>query len=388
MVKGMIRELDYFTDCICSACANRGVSYYIIDTNDAEKTTGSELNEFVAAGDAVLFCFNNIGTLLTEGNENFWEKYNVPVYSFIVDHPRNFGDMLNQPIKNYHLICLDKNHKAFVERYYHKIEKVYFVPNGGEQVANTQDFSERKTDVSYFGDCQQKVRSFPILEFFADGGKEFYDRCISLMREEPDITTEEVIERMIGDYYPGVADDSLRQINEVVAIYIECVARRFYKQKMMRALSEAGVCVEIYGNYWEDDEYSFGENIHIHPRIAPEECNRLMGESKITLNFLPWYKKGSSERPYNSMLNGSVCLIDESRFLEEEGYENEKNILYFDMSEPEKAVDKIKELLSESGTVKLENIAKRGCEKAILSDTWDKRAERILQIVEDDHDQR
>ncbi len=218
------------------------------------------------------------------------------------------------------------------------------------------------------------------MEFFPDGGKEFYEKCTSLMKEDGSLTTEEAIEKTLRYYAPNVTDDALRRINEVIAIYIEFVARRFYKQKMLQALDRAGVSVEIYGNNWEDESYQYGENIHIHSRISPEECNRLMGDTKITLNFLPWHKNGSSERPFNTMLNGSVCLIDESPFLSEL-FVNEEDILFFDMSHPEKAVCRMKELLEEPDFTTLAKIAENGYKKCLNSQTWSNRAESILEII-------
>lgn len=380
MIQGLIEALDYFIACIAKALEENGVPFYIIDANDIEATAGSELNSFVSESDeCIFFTFNNIGALLNEGDDNYWEKNRIPIYSFLVDHPRNFGDLLNQPLRNFYVICQDKNHQEFVNRYYKKVKKTFFVPNGGMQEVSVQPFLNRKIDMVYLGDCQQKVERFPVLNFFQDGGEEFYKRCIQTLLTNSSYTTEETIELVIRDYVPEIKDEELKQLNESIAIFIEFVARRYYKQKMLQELDKAGISVEIYGNNWEEDTYEYGERIHIHSRISSEACNRKIGEAKVTLNFLPWHKNGCSERVYNTMLNGSVCLVDKNEFLQE-SFQDEKDVLFFELENPKQAVMRIKELLEEPGCKTLERIASRGYSKAIESDTWRKRTEKLLEI--------
>lgn len=70
-----------------------------------------------------------------------------------------------------------------------------------------------------------------------------------------------------------------------------------------------------------------------------------MADAKIVMNFMPWFKDGSHERIYNSMLNGAVCLTDPSLFLEKY-HKDMDTIAYFHLNDPEEASDKIDLLLS------------------------------------------
>ena len=104
----------------------------------------------------------------------------------------------------------------------------------------------------------------------------------------------------------------------------------------MKALDDAGIKVDIYGDHgsWSDREIVFSDRITVHPRIPNKEVNRLVGNSKISLSFLPWYKRGTSEKPIDSMLNGAVCVCDHSDYLEN-NYIDGQNIVYFDLNNPD-----------------------------------------------------
>ena len=172
-------------------------------------------------------------------------------------------------------------------------------------------------------------------------------------------------------------DETLREFYTSVSIFIETYVRREWKQKMIRVLDEAGLSIEIYGRNWDAPDYNPSEHIHIHERISSEECNEKIADAKITLNCMPWYKRGSSERPFNTMLNGSLCFIDASEYLLER-FEDGKEISFFDIQKPEELAQKLKYYLEHLDEA--QEIADRAYDIVKENDTWECRLKTILKM--------
>lgn len=379
-VKGAIEALDYFTDQLIEGAEELAHPYYVIDiTNPA--TYGPGLDDFVANHSCIAVMFNQIGILLEDSpGVNYWDAKGIPVFSMQVDHPRNFADAMLSPIQMLHVLSIDRNHMGFIRRFYPEVKRNFFLPNGGTTAKGVVEkelasFENRSIDVLILGDCQQPVPQFPPITAFEDQGTGFYESVIHTMLSDSKLTTEEAIEKFFEDNQIPVSDEVLREFYTSVSIYIETFIRREWKQRMIRTLSEAGISMEIYGNNWEDSSYPLNPNIHIHPRIPSEECGHKMADAKIMINCMPWYKRGSSERPFNTMLNKSLCFMDESEYLLER-FKDGENICFFDIEKLKELAEKIKYYLSHPEEA--QSIIDKGFEIVSKEDTWKERLKTIL----------
>ena len=147
----------------------------------------------------------------------------------------------------------------------------------------------------------------------------------------------------------------------------------------MRLLDQAGIRVEVYGSGWEASDYSYGETIRFHPWTTSEECNALAGQAKLLLNFLPWFKDGCSERVFNNMLGGGICLTDESPYLKER-FTDGRELIFFSLGNlPQLAAD-ISWLLDHPKEAS--HIAETGFHAAKAHDTWGHRLRQICGMAE------
>ncbi|MCR5097755.1 MAG: glycosyltransferase [Lachnospiraceae bacterium] len=376
--KGKLETMDYFTTQMESACKNHGVESYTIDLNDPSGILNDKFVNMLGQKDCVAFFFNHIGLGILSEGKNLWEKYCIPVYDFIVDHPRNFAEWLDHPISDFHLIVLDENHRTFVQRFFPNVKDILFIPDGGNREEPALPYRERPIDVLYMGSCQPKIEIFPLIDFLPEGGADFFRCTISTMVQYPQLTTEDTVDLYIQQFVPDLAEDKNRALHLDFAPYIEAPVRRHFKQLGMRALNEAGVNVEVYGKDWAADDYTFGDNIRFHEFIPSGDCNRLAGQAKICLNFMPWFKAGSSERVFNSMLNGSVSISDRSTYLTA-NYEDGRDIIFYDLDNPQQMVMDIQWLLEHADTA--EKIAQAGYEKAFSLDSWDCRFVSFMKYL-------
>lgn len=377
---GLVEGPDYYTERFIDYLKEKSIPYYVADAKRPETYTSRELDEFVSNPNTVMFTYNNVGLKLnTDKGENFWKKNNVPIFDYILDHPRLFSDSMLDPEYDLFVFTLDKDHKEFIERYYPRVKAAYFSPNGGTEINKQKEYHERDIDVIYMGDCNEMQLQLNAEEF-EDGGREFYSAIMKSLIEDNEISTEKAIETYFIGSGVKLTDDVLLQLNVNYATHIENAVRRYYKLEGIKALDDVGVHVDIYGLDWEDEDYPFSDNITIHERIRVEELMDLIGRARISLCFVPWFKKGCSEKNFDSMLNGALCVTDRSEYLLEH-YKDGYNIIYFDLNNPTQMAADIRWLLDNPDEAEI--IAKRGFNTAKMYDTWNNRFDNVIRTMVD-----
>lgn len=381
--KGKLDVLDYFIDQLLKGADNLGVDYYVADVNDPNTYNCEEFHWFLKQEGCVAFLINQIGMkLMASGDITTWELHNVPVYSFIQDHPRNFDDALTEPIKDFHAIVLDRTHETFIKKIYPKVGSIHFMPNGGTPVYHpVPEYDDREIELLYTGSAGMVVNGFPPIPFLKNNGTDFYEFTLGLMSHQSQWTTEDAITLYFSNRDDSCSPEEMRSLLLDHSLLIESAVRRNYKLNIMHMLDDAGFSIEIFGSDWITPEMPFGNKIHIHDRISPGECNNLIGRSKLVLSFMPWHKDGCSERVFNNMLNGAVCITDPSVYLKDR-FTNWKNIVFYDLNRPQELIDIIREL--QDNPKKAAEIASEGYKIAIENDTWEHRLQTVLRFMEED----
>ncbi|ETP71813.1 hypothetical protein UYO_2202 [Lachnospiraceae bacterium JC7] len=349
---------------------------------DTITETDEELMEMLNSGSCSMLCYNNCGLLLSDDSGNIWEKYGINVYDFLLDHPRNYDDSLKNPIQNLHVICLDQNHADFVKRFYPKVKEVIYLPDSGvKEVDTIKPFHERSMDVLYCGNCQNSHEAVADVEFLPDNGMKMYEEAIGYIFDDPSLTAEDAVEKYLNENGFDCGTETLYDlfVNRQVSRCVEDIVRREYKLMVMHALDMADIKVDVYGTGWVDEERPFSDNIRIHERVSPAECHKLVGDAKIDLSIMPWFKKGSSEKPFAGMMNGAVCVSDTSTYLEE-NYIDGIDIMLFDLNHIEKAVQDIMWLLANPKEAEI--IAMNGHHHVMENDGTDARIKQLLEIME------
>ena len=377
--------LIFFMEQFVKTAEKNNINYLSVDFTKPESFDSYEIEEFVNRPNVVMFTFNNYGIKFSYSNgENVWKKHNIPVFDYIVDHPRNFDDSMEDPVCDLYVIALDLDHVDFIKRYYSKVKGVYFSPNGGKTMDDLIPYDARNIDVIYMGGCQEKINSYPIINYFKDEGKDFYIRTLEIMFGNLMLPTEKAIETYFEEKNITISDEDLLLLNKKYAVYLENTVRRRTKLMGMKALDDLGVHVEVFGGLgFRDDEIVLSDNIVLHDRISCIDIMEKIKQAKISLCFTPWFKNGCSEKNFDSMLNGALCVTDKGKYLENH-YIDGYNIIFFDLSNPTQMAVDIKWLLDNPDQASI--IAQRGYETASMYDTWENRFdfvyETMLSVVE------
>lgn len=381
--KGPLKTLNFFVDQLIRNAERNQINYLVADTKKPESYSESRLISFLNKDleiPTVMVTMNQIGiNYRISENDNFWKKNNVKVYDFVQDHPRNYDDVLLKPPCDIYVFSLDFGHIDFIHRFYPDIKNVYFVPNGGTEIIGSKPFEARETDVIYMGGCQQRIQSYPPIHGLPNNGAVLYKEVVECLISTPTHTTEQAMEEYFSNHNYSISENDLLTLHLSVDPYIENDVRRYFKLLGIQALDRAGVQVDIYGgNSWYDPDFSFSDNIRIHSRVTVEQIIKKLHNSKISLCFIPWFKRGCSEKNFDSMLNGALCVSDRSEYLDLH-YKDGQNIVFFDLKNLDQMAADVKWLLEHLDVA--EQIAKKGYDTAKEFDTWDIRSDIIFNII-------
>lgn len=316
-----------------------------------------------------MIAFNNsfFGTTLSSG-ENMCEALGIPSINILVDHPYWYHDeILMRTPSNGIVLCVDRNHMNYVNRFYPNISCNGFLPLGGFSGYSThKPISDRKTEVLYAGSLSTNriPHDFSGWDFPA---KQILEHLITHTED----TIEAVIEQELRQAGVILPDEELRKFISSCAT-LDNIVSSYYREKVVSSVAKAGIPLELYGNGWEVFDWVKLPNVHYGGCVSPEEILLMMEDSKIILNSMPWFRDGSHDRVFNAMMCGAVAVSETSKYLEE--VLPADTWVSFDLSYASLAdlPHRIKELLDDEE--RMQQIASAGYELAASEHTWKTRA--------------
>lgn len=417
-----VETLGYFSRQMEEYFKEQGYKTFFVDDKKKEESIRC-LKKFIKAGRTAFITFNFIGLSGEEccsqpDGRSIWEAWNIPCYCIMVDHPFYYEKQLSGKKLNLTAFCVDRGHTAYVQRFYPNIP-CHFLPLAGNMLIlenagkeetipfpHSSDMELHMAADAYFGSIMSenimpyRERRYDIsfianyvpleeLEVHIDGQTEeyveFYYEIIEDLKRHPSQPVDETLEKYIKREIPEAGEEDIRSAQAgmmVVDLYIRSV----YRSEVIRSLVEAGLTVHVFGSGWDKMECAHKENLIANGKmLTSAECVEIIQNSKIALNVMPWFKDGAHDRIFTAMLNGAVCLTDDSIYLREILSDGE-DVCFYRLPEtwipPEikgisgevaGVAEMAKYLLEHQGEA--EELTKRAYEKAKREHTWRKRAE-------------
>ena len=317
--------------------------------------------------DAVI-TFNNRGFCMPmSGQGSLWDLWNVPCYNVLVDHPMYYFDTLDQSPARGVVVCADRCHVKYTQRFYPTVRRVVFVPAGGEELhpgAPAKPVAKRAIDVLMIGSYKYHQ------DYVYDGAdEEIMDDLIL----HPDKTLEQAVEEYTVRSGQRMTDAALKDLIQRHR-FVETNLCAMYRLELLRALADTGITVTVYGDGWEQTDLAQHSCCSLHPRTAFRDALALMGDSRIVLNQMAWFKDGGSERVFNAMLQGAVCVTDTSGYLQEH-FRDGEDIVFYSLAAPDGLPGLVRELLQDEA--RMQRIADNGCRRAKAAHTWAHRAAEL-----------
>jgi glycosyltransferase involved in cell wall biosynthesis len=383
---GGVETQGFFMEQMADTFIKLGYRIFIFNLNDKEKSI-KKLKKFVNGKPAAALTFNHTGIagedVIYSGDRtrNIWDELEIRVFNIVIDHPFYYNDYLSDEIrpKNYHQISIDLNHMDYVKKYFPQVKNHLFMPLGGTSLANGKDelipYNKRENEIVFTGNYRAPEYFIKFVEGKGQEYVDFYMGIFDEMKACPDKTLEEVAYAHVLAELGEPTDREMRDIYKNM-IFLDLMIRFYYRGEVIKSIVDSGHKIRIYGAGYEELKCRHPENLTSHGFLTSLECLKLIANSKISINVMPWFKRGAHDRIFNTMLNGAVCVTDTSLYLDTIIRDGE-NALYFDLKDIDSLPGRIDALLSDEPLA--EKIAINGYDTAIAGHTW---ADRALYLHE------
>jgi hypothetical protein len=307
----------------------------------------------------------------------FLDSIDAPFYNFILDHPLYHHDILKQKLKNFHVICLDEEHKEYIKTYYPHIKSVHVIPVTGEEAKSPEPVKNRDIDIIFTGTYINPGDIQTIINGMSGVIKKDISKLTDLMLAHNGMPQEQAM-KMIMNESEVIREDNFHVIMHSYFL-ADTFVRAYMREYLIKTLLKAGIPLTVCGSKWEEfksDKISLLRNI---PSMPFKDTFPLISQAKIVLNIMPLFKKGSHDRVFSAMLNHSVSLTDSSTYLEEV-FNQGDNIVFYPLDQLEIVPDMVTDLLMHPN--KLEEIAESGYQEARKNHAWKNRVEEFLKLFD------
>jgi len=324
---------------------------------------------------AVIGVQSYLFSLKLENGELLHNYFGAPLINIVLDHPCALGELLETSPEGMIILTHDRNYQKYIVDNYGNQFDVKICPPGGN-VARSQ-MSEThihaKGDYEYPLSFVGTYRDYRFWQNEVDSLEEKYpgkvNTLIELMKKNPNRTYEECFAEAFGASEPKL-------MTECKATYLYVM--NYYRELIIQTILDAGLELHVFSDSWKNPIWSEYQNLHIHDAVSPEEVREIYAQSKLSLNIMSWHKDGMTERIADMMLNKTVAISDSSMYLKEEFDVDE--IVLFDLEKMEELPEKINYILADD--MLRSKIIEKAYEKASRLHTWEKRANKIDEIID------
>lgn len=311
---------------------------------------------------------------------NFFESRDIPMINIVVDHPFYYHKFLPFLPKDYTQISIDRDHEAYLKRFFPEMRRGPFLPLAGTSLWNLDSlpgWEERPYDVVFTGNYTPPSDFEHVITRIDDEYTEFYYGIINDFIEHPHMGMDEGIIRHLIENVEGIDEAGIKECMPNM-IMIDLYVRHYFRGEVVKILVDAGIRVHCFGAGWDRLECRHPENIVNGNVLDSLGCLQQISRAKISLNVMPWFKQGAHDRVFNSMLNGAVCFTDWSAYMKEI-LRDKTDVCFYELDELEKLPAQIESLLADREC--WEKIQRQAYDTAARQHTWSKRAERIHKEI-------
>ena len=152
--QGIYDTIDLFVEAFAEAFRELGCTCHVLDVRDQGSLLCRLANIVEGEGLDGVVTFNNIGyNLSLEGEGSLWERKGIPYYNILMDHPFHYAHPLEHAPGTSVVFCTDRNHVAFLRRFYPHLKQVDFFPHAGMEADLTEYADAGRCHLCFRGDA-------------------------------------------------------------------------------------------------------------------------------------------------------------------------------------------------------------------------------------------
>lgn len=378
-------DYNYFTGEIAQELAGRGHEVFIHDLVNPSRPSYSmqELMTFCERKVDVVVCFNRAG-IHNDTFINLWDMMDACTLHILVDHPLRLHPTMKKHPRKYIQFCSDEEHVAYVKRYFPTVEHVEFLAHAGTPDDKPPiPYTDKKYDILFSATYTHPESKLSELEVLFPKDSSMYQLFMQIENDLRAHTEKSLIQAVLDVLNTNnmpLSDNAVKTIMRNMTP-IDWMVRMYYRGKAVQALVDAGLDVHVLGKGWENHPSAGADNLHIltADRIDLAATFDYMRDARINLNVMPWFKKGTHERIFNTMLRHSICLTDFSTWIDSH-YEDGKDIALYDLNQLDKLPDIADYWLNHP--IEAQELIENAYEKTAANYTWVNCVDSMLESLE------
>ncbi len=385
-------SFNFFADQLTEELRHRGHEVCILDMLDSSEDgpySPRRFNQFLEKGLDAVICFDGFGTREEEFMK-VWDAHQATVLNILMDPPFRFHPSLESHAQKYRLFCCDLEHVEYVKKYFAKeVPHVSFMPHVGvlpKEGAKVVPYQERKYDLLFSGTYYRPESMLDNVRELFPGDEDmyhFYRLVYENLKAETDLTIEQAVLGTLDQLGLKFERERLKGVLNC-SVYVDWAIRMYVREQVVTVLAEAGFELYLLGRGWENHPSSELPNVHrIDDRIPYGDTLAYMADAKINLNVMPWFKAGTHDRIFNTLLQHSVPLTDSSLWLDQ-NFTDGVDIALYDLKHLERLPDIVRRLLTD--TELAERIIQNGYEKVAANLTWSHCTDWLLEALDEVND--
>ncbi len=207
---------------------------------------------------------------------------------------------------------------------------------------------------------------------------QFYEQMYQNLTADSSLNIEQAALRTAEQIKWEIPHDFM-EVVMYCAESVDWAIRMYQRERVVEVLAASGQELYLLGRGWENHPSAGLPNVHhIDDRIPYKDTLAYMGNARINLNVMPWFKAGTHDRIFNALLQKSVPLTDASSWITEH-FTDGTDIALYDLKHLEMLPQITQRLLKDSELA--EHIIQKGYEKVSRTFTWQNCAGWLLSTA-------